>query len=275
MRILFLIYSLGGGGAERVTCGLANYWARAGHAVTVVVWGASDKEDEQTYALDESVTVETLNLGSAPSSFIAALAVNRRRIAVIGSVLKARRPDVVIGMMTTASVLLALAPGARDMIRIGTERTYPPLATMSRVWRVARPFVYARLDAVVAQTEEAAEWLRCSTFAKRIEVINNPVFKGGRTGSVVSPTSLIPTDARVLLAVGRLTPGKQFDGLVQCFDELARTRPDWHLALLGEGGERERLGRLRAASNCADRVHLVGRVANVDAWLARADLFVI
>jgi glycosyltransferase involved in cell wall biosynthesis len=275
MRVLFLIYSLAGGGAERVTGGLANHWARAGHEVTVVVWGSSDKEAEQAYVLDERVTIEILNLGSEPSSLTAALAVNWRRISVIGSVLSARRPDVVIGMMTTASVLLALAGGARDMIRIGTERTYPPLAPMSRAWRLARPIAYARLHAVVAQTEQAADWLRCWTAAQRIEVINNPVIEGGRAGPVVSPISLIPAGARLLLAVGRLVPEKQFDGLIDCFGELARTRPDWHLAILGEGSERERLERRRADSACPECIHLVGRVANVDAWLAHADLFVM
>ena len=36
MKVLFFIYSLGSGGAERVTANLANYWAKKGWQITIV-----------------------------------------------------------------------------------------------------------------------------------------------------------------------------------------------------------------------------------------------
>jgi glycosyltransferase involved in cell wall biosynthesis len=177
-------------------------------------------------------------------------------------------------MMTTAAALVALAKGPPGLLRIGAERTYPPFSELSPVWRVARPLAYGRLNAVVAQTEQAAVWLRTRTLARRIEVINNPLIEGGRAGPVVDP-GVLPGEARVLLAVGRLSAEKQYEALIGAFDRLASSRPDWRLVILGEGPQRDLLEQRRGAAVHGDRVHLLGRVANVDEWSARAQLFVM
>ncbi|AWN40546.1 glycosyltransferase family 4 protein [Methylobacterium durans] len=275
MRIMFIIYSLAGGGAERVTVALANHWVDARHEVTIVLLGAADESDGRAYVVDSRVSIEPLGLNTRSSSFVAGLVANQRRIGAIGSVVRSRRPDVVIGMMSTPSILLALADAPRGAIRIGTERIYPPFSDMSSLWRMARPLAYARLDAVVAQTEQTADWLRSKSFARRVEVIHNPILQGGRAGPEVPPSSLLSPQSRVLLSIGRLAPQKQFAELIRAFGELARTRSDWHLVILGQGEERERLEACRAASACAERIHLVGRIANVEPWIARADLFVL
>ncbi|KAB1070762.1 glycosyltransferase family 4 protein [Methylobacterium planeticum] len=275
MRIMFIIYSLSGGGAERVTVALANHWVDARHEVTIVLLSAADGDDGQAYAVDDRVSIEPLGLDTRSSSVAAALVANRRRIAAIGSVLRSRRPDVVVGMMSTPSILLALARAPRSALRIGTERIYPPFSDLSPLWRAARPLAYARLDAVVAQTEQAADWLRTRSFARRVEVIHNPILEGGRSGPEVSPPSLLPPQSRLLLSVGRLAPQKQFAELLRTFDALARTRPDWHLVILGHGEERDLLEARRRASACAERIHLLGRIANVETWIGRADLFVL
>lgn len=275
MRILFLINSLGGGGAERVTAGLANHWARAGHEVVVILLGAADGDAGSAYLLDQRVTLEALGLGAQSASALAGLAANRTRLAAVTRALARHRPDVAIAMMTSTSVLLALAGAPRGMARIGAERTYPPFAETSRLWRTARALAYGRLDAVVAQTEQAAAWLRRHTLGRRVEVINNPVLQEGRAGPHVAPDAVVPAGTALLLAIGRLSPEKQFEALIGRFGALAASRPDWRLTILGEGGERERLERARTDSGCADRIALVGRVANIDQWLDRADLFVM
>ena len=50
--IIFLIAHLGGGGAERVTVSLANYFSRNGYNVDLIIF--SDKYNE--YAIDETIT---------------------------------------------------------------------------------------------------------------------------------------------------------------------------------------------------------------------------
>lgn len=275
MRICFLIYGLGGGGAERVTVGLASHWARSGHDVTIVAWGATGAGSEQAYTLDPRVRVEWLGLGADAQSRQDALIANWRRLAAVRTMLNVHRPDVAIAMMHTSSVLLALAPGQKDTIRIGTERVYPPFSETSLLWRLARPLAYRRLAAVVAQTIESGDWLRRRTLARRVAVIANPYQCQGRTGPDIAPSSLLPRGSKLCLAVGRLSWQKQYDRLVEVFAEVAAPRPEWHLCILGEGSERAQLERIRASTACPERIHFVGRVGNVEKWLEHARIFVM
>ncbi|MFF3753011.1 glycosyltransferase [Streptomyces sp. NPDC002018] len=64
----------------------------------------------------------------------------------------------------------------------------------------------------------------------------------------------LPQDAFVVGGVGRLTPSKRFDTLVQAVAEL----PGARLLLVGDGPERERLRRLARRQGAAHRVLLHG-----------------
>jgi glycosyltransferase involved in cell wall biosynthesis len=80
-----------------------------------------------------------------------------------------------------------------------------------------------------------------------------------------NPPDRVPPDAPVLLAVCRLEPQKGVDVAIRALAEI----PAAHLVVLGEGVQRAELERLADG-----RVHLLGRVPDVAAWLRRADVFV-
>src|SRR5262249_30069807 len=75
----------------------------------------------------------------------------------------------------------------------------------------------------------------------------------------------VPADARVLLCVCRLEPQKGVDLPIQAPEQI----PGAHPLRLGEGPEHADLERLGG-----ERVHLLGRVPDVGAWLRRAELLV-
>lgn len=56
MNINFFITSLGGGGAERVVCNLANYLTERQHTIRITVLRGKDK----TYPLNNAVVVDYL-----------------------------------------------------------------------------------------------------------------------------------------------------------------------------------------------------------------------
>lgn len=80
-----------------------------------------------------------------------------------------------------------------------------------------------------------------------------------------NPPDPVPTNVRVLLCVCRLEPQKGVDVAIRALEEI----PDAHLVVLGEGPQRAELEQL-----AGDRVHLLGRVPDVAAWLRRADVLV-
>ena len=59
LKLLFFIFSLGRGGAERVTANLANHWAGKGWEITVVTVAP---EGEDYYALNPAVRRTSINL---------------------------------------------------------------------------------------------------------------------------------------------------------------------------------------------------------------------
>ena len=86
-----------------------------------------------------------------------------------------------------------------------------------------------------------------------------------------NPPDDVPADARILLAVSRLTPQKGLDVALRALPLLA---PDTVLVVLGDGPERAELERLAQQLDIERRVFLLGRVPDVAAWLRRATVLV-
>src|SRR5690606_4107636 len=105
-HVLVFIHSLHGGGAERVAADLTARWAEAGRRVTLVTQAGAEDD-----AYDVHPAVERVVLGTAGDTGggLRGLAANVRRVRALRACLRRCRPDVVLGMMTTASVLAVLA----------------------------------------------------------------------------------------------------------------------------------------------------------------------
>ena len=86
-----------------------------------------------------------------------------------------------------------------------------------------------------------------------------------------NPTDDVPHDARVLLAVSRLTKQKAVEVAVRA---LASLPVDTALVVLGDGPEHALLRQLAHELGLERRVHLLGRVPDVAAWLRRASVLV-
>ena len=77
------------------------------------------------------------------------------------------------------------------------------------------------------------------------------------------------------MGLGRLTPEKGFDLLIEAFAKLSDTWPTARLVIWGEGGERERLERIRASHDLAGRVELPGETRVPEQVLESATVFVL
>lgn len=272
-RILFLIHSLGGGGAERVTANLANHWAQTGWTVTIVTMAMQSGD---VYELNPRVRRIALDLARDSNSLMEGLWTNMRRLAAVRRTLRQEKPDVALGIMSTASCLLALTGQVKGCVRIGTERSYPPMLPLEYIWEKVRRKAYGNLDAVVALTSEGATWIKANTNAKAVSVIYNPVPVPLPTvNPVLPPEAVLDRTRKALLAVGSLTLPKAFDRLIHAFAKLAPEFPEWDLAIVGEGPLRPALTALSQKLGLDRRLHLVGRAGNIADWYLAADLFVL
>lgn len=68
----------------------------------------------------------------------------------------------------------------------------------------------------------------------------------------------LPSDVKLIGAVGRLWPQKRYKDLIWATDLLKVVRDDVHLLIIGDGPERSRLERYRRLVHIEDRVHFLG-----------------
>jgi glycosyltransferase involved in cell wall biosynthesis len=81
----------------------------------------------------------------------------------------------------------------------------------------------------------------------------------------------LPPDVILLGSVARLHPGKNLGAAIRLLPKR-----DWHLALVGQGPERQALTELAASLGVLDRVHFVGELPadRIGAFLRSLDVFV-
>ena len=268
---MIVIHSLGGGGAERVTVDLSAWWVARGYKVTVVTQAHASGD---AYPLPEGVSRVVLGTAGASNNQVRAVAANLQRIWKLRRVMRRTQPTLVLGMMTTSSVLAIAAAKGLSCPVIATEHTHPPSQTISSFWLRMRRWGYPQAARVVALTSGTAQWVSQHLPGSRVVVIPNAV----RWPLAVAEPIVEPPQRngrKRLLAVGRLHPHKGFDLLLDAFAAIAGWLPDWDLVILGEGPERDALQAQIGRAGLSGRVSMPGRVGNVADWYARSDLYVL
>lgn len=81
-----------------------------------------------------------------------------------------------------------------------------------------------------------------------------------------------PADCQMVLGVGRLVPLKRFDLLLDACISLARTFPNLHLQLLGDG-DHARLRQRALAAGFGERLH-IDSTESIAPYLRAADIYV-
>src|SRR5690606_34602861 len=133
--LMIVIHSLSGGGAERVTADISAYWAERGHRVTVVTQAGAESD---AYTLHPGVNRQVLGTAGASGGGLSGLLANLRRVWRLRRLIKRLRPSVVLGMMTTASVLAVAAARKLPCRVIATEHTHPPAQELPDIWMKLR-----------------------------------------------------------------------------------------------------------------------------------------
>jgi glycosyltransferase involved in cell wall biosynthesis len=267
MRITMVGFSLAAGGAERVFANRASYWAARGDQVTLLTL---DGVDSSFYPLHPAVRRRALDLSRPSPNALVAVAANGYRLAMLRRAIRQTRPDVVLSILTRTNVLtLAALLGGRVPV-IVAEGVDPHYHSEGRVWNWLRSRLYPRAAWVVVHTPEARRYFP-PALRRRVAIIPNPV-----QVPPAAPVGAAPDPCRkTLIAIGRFTAEKGFDGLIQVFGQIAGRHPDWRLEIWGDGPLRPALLAMVQARGLGDRVALPGLTRDPYAQLRRADLFVL
>lgn len=268
---MIVIHSLSGGGAERVAVDLAAYWADRGYRVALVTQAEAASD---VYEVDSRVKRFAMGTAGDGGGALAGVVANLRRVWKLRRLIRRERPSLVLGMMTTSSILAVMAAHGLPCRVIATEHTHPPAQAIAPMWQRLRRWAYPKAARVVALTSGTAAWIEEHVPGSRLAVIPNAVcWPMPVEEPVVEPPARY--GRRRLLAVGRLHEHKGFDLLIAAFSQLAGYFPNWDLVILGEGECRDALQAQIEAAGLEGRVAMPGRVGNVGHWYAESDLYVL
>ena len=262
MHIVFVIAGLGAGGAERVLQLITADWVHA-RQVTIISFDAPS--DVAFHPFDPKVNLIRLNIRPTRSGLFRQISTTVRRISALRRTISNLAPDVVISFLTKINVVALIASlGMRHPVII-SERNNPRMQTSNATWGMLLSRLQWRASGIVMQTRSSLEVLSDKARARAV-VINNPVER------LAKP---LPKDGPpVLTAVGRLTPQKGFDLLIDAFAKVAALHPDWTLRIWGDGEIRRQLELQVESLGLTERIQLPGISKNVSEWIDDTDAFV-
>lgn len=252
-RIMLFMHGLHGGGSERQMGYLASELAKT-YPTTLVTLAYPQSND---YPIDARVQRIGLGLTSQRGGWIRGLFANQRRIVALRRICHRIDPAVCVSFCDTNNVLAGMAWGKVKPL-ILCERSDPRRQKLNRAWEYLRDRSYPRAAGIVSQTSGVTNYFR-SRFGDRVSGVRMETIPS----AIVPPESIDPrkhslmdsiwdevaerrrkSERKRLLAIGRLSPEKRIDRVIQAWGGIARRHPEWVLRVVGDGLLREDLMEL-------------------------------
>lgn len=274
LRILTYLYNFAPGGVERVAARLHLAWSALGADARIVL---ADARPAPPLPLPLVHQVARRAARGHAAGFVA---LARGLPALIA----AERPEMLFcagNTYTALAVVLRILLGRRcppivaKISNCLVRRDMPaPMRLCYRLWlRWQGHHIDHFVAMAPAMRDEIA--MRIGVPRERISVIPDPALCAADIARLARARDATRRDhrGRAYLAVGRLVSQKNFALLLDAFARIAG--PDDTLTILGEGVDRAALERRAVALGVAHAVRLPGHTDPLDAWLARADVFVL
>lgn len=258
MKIVFLSYLHGFGGAEKQNVMLANAMAEKGHDVTLI----SISADNNCYQLNNKVKYEYLPDRKTNVLRIAT------RYADIRKRLKEIKPDITINFWFQSAYMTAFMKKSITGKVIYSERGDPGEKEYSGALGIIRKIALPRIDGFVFQSKGAQSYFNASV-QSRSTIIPNPVFVNAEEYPAVK------TRRKAIVTVGRLHPQKNQQLLIHAFKQIADKIPEYTLEIYGDGELKEELQKLIDSLNLSNRVFLMGTSKEIHKLIYDASLFVL
>jgi glycosyltransferase involved in cell wall biosynthesis len=237
MRIVYMLTSLGVGGAERQALAVADRMAHRGHEVAILVLSPRLVDEWPT-----NLPTVYLNMRKTPVSFQAGLVQARR-------FLRGFRPDLLhshsfhanivarllkllVHSTKTVSTVHNIYEGGQ--LRMLAYRLTDSLADRTTVVSQASADRFIRLKAIPRK--------KCLVLTNGIDIAEFTPSKERRTNT---RAEMGAGDSFIWLAAGRLVPAKDFPNLLRAFKLVRAANPNTHLWIAGAPAE----GMLRKSVN--------------------------
>lgn len=276
MKLLFILPSLGNGGAEMHALRLANQLSKLDHEISIAVFRKGGSYEKQ---LDPSVELIGLSKGIR-SSTLAMLA----SLKPLTNLLKTHSFDCALSYVTNANAAHYWAhcrSGKRIPMVACIQNHFASASKNASLLErlVVFPLAYRGIlssDRVIFLTEGVRRGfieLSENPLPPNL-VINNIGFDPDVKHRAAAPSPLLKANCFNLIACGRLHPQKDYPTLFKAVALIPDSEPI-HLSILGKGSLGAELKSLAEELGIVERVTFLGFQDNPYAYVAQADLFVL
>lgn len=252
------------GGIERAMSRVSNLFCLSGHDVTIISLFRGN--NHVYYDFSDSVKIIFLSeekYATSKQGGIIRLMMFIKNIHNFRKILRSKKMcyDVFIGCGFPINVILALSSLSKKTI--ASEHTF--YNYYSSIIVKFRNLLYKRFACVTSLTKKDTELFALS--GVECMTIPNPL---SFTSDKVSDLS-----ANKIIAVGRLSPEKGFEDLIDIMPEIFAKHPEWSLNILGEGYMRPLLEHKIKQLNLGNNVFLKGNVKDIKQEYLQSSIFVL
>lgn len=253
-KVIFVIVSMAGGGAERVIATLANRFVKIGIDTTILMTAG----DTVAYELDPAIKLVAVG-GVSGGSLIKRL----KRIRKMRECLKKNRDSIVISFGPGTSFFAVVADLLLNHTFLISERNDP----VACPYPIFRNLVYRRADRLIFQTEDAKKCFPKS-LQERGVIIPNPIGKN-------LPQPWRGEREKTIVSVGRLEEQKNHRMLLEAFSRFYQNHADYTLHLYGKGHLLEELKQYAKELGISDVVVWEGFQKDVLLKTRKAGIFAL
>lgn len=265
MKLMYITPQLSNfGGIERTITDKANYLTENGHHVAIITYEQLDRP----YAYNLNPEVKHIDLASSFNLLYRYPICKRilRYVLLILSVrkglkeaIKSFNPDLIVITAPDTEhylrTIFSVSKGIKKVIE--SHNTFDKHFIANGLWSKCSYFLqspkslYRKVDLMIILTNGDAQYWRKVT--SHIHVIPNPLTS--------FPSSLTPNSSPLhshrIIAVGRITPQKRMDRLVDAFALFADKYPQWSVDIFGEGECHQSLQQQIDGLKLSERIHIL------------------
>lgn len=256
-KITYFADSLGSGGAQRVISLLTQQSAQMGIPVEIVLY----YDSEPFYSIHPDVQITYVERETKSKNLLKNILWLRRYFL--------NQSDIVISFLAQFNMIALAALFGTGIPVIVADRNDPRFMPKQAPVRMVRNWMYHLADTVVVQTQHNKAY-----FSKKLQnkckIIYNPVDLQEKRG-----LALRTEKKHRIVSVARLMKQKNQLMLIEAFGQIKKDFPEYSLTIYGDGPFRDELEKRIAELGLSDSVMLPGKVQNVFACIADAELFVL
>lgn len=268
-KVLFFLYSLSGGGAERTVINIINNIDKNKFDVLLVI--GTNKNNDYINLVNKDVKIKTLDCKKL-----------RLSLLKLRNNISKENPDILFSTINANNIILLLAKlltfkKIPTIVREANNRTES--GSVTTINRIITKFLYNKVSTKVIALSKGVKDDLVNNFQidhNKIEVIYNPVEveKIQESSKEEIQGFRRNKNEKLIVSVGRLVDQKDYPNLIKAF-RLVNEKINSRLLILGKGPKETELKRLCEALDVKEKVQFLGFKNNPYKYMKGADVFVL